>query len=127
MSNELAPLIARLRQFRDERGWRDDHTPKELAISVAIEAGELLARFQWRTGAKIDARDEEAIEAIREEMADVMIYLTQLADELGIDLVDAAFGKIDVNEGRFPPVSTKTRGEPGQPAQTRTVSSRPGP
>jgi NTP pyrophosphatase (non-canonical NTP hydrolase) len=100
-AGELAGLTERLLRFRDEREWREAQTPKNLAMSVAIEAGELLERFQWRPG---DADVEgEALAETTAEMADVFIYLLLLADRLGVDLARAAWDKIEINEGRWPP------------------------
>ncbi len=102
MADEISELIRRLRDFGDRRGWAAEHMPKELAVSLAIEAGELLACFQWRAGGEIDAKDIDAVAAIRGEVADVLIYLLQLADTLGIDPIAAALDKIRINERRFP-------------------------
>jgi NTP pyrophosphatase (non-canonical NTP hydrolase) len=93
-------VIERLRKFRDDRNWAQFHTPKDLAISTSIEAGELLEVFQWKSAeAPIDLG---TIEAVRSEAADVLLYLLLLCDALGVDLVDAAHRKIDRNEVRFP-------------------------
>jgi NTP pyrophosphatase (non-canonical NTP hydrolase) len=96
----LAGLIDRLRQFRDARDWSQFHTPKDLAISVSIEAAELLELFQWRKEA--EPIDATLVEKVRGEAADVFLYLLLLCDQLGIDLVAAANAKIDHNERRFP-------------------------
>ena len=96
----LDQLLDRLRSFRDQRDWGQFHNPKDLAISVSVEAGELLEHFQWRPAdAAIDAR---VAEAIASEAADILIYLALLADRIGFDLLRAAHQKIDENERRFP-------------------------
>ena len=97
-------LALALRRFAAERDWERFHTPKNLAISLAVEAGELLEHFQWGT-------DEEILDraatpgggaAVAEELADVLIYLVRLADILGIDLLAAASSKIAANAERYP-------------------------
>lgn len=85
---------------RDERNWSQFHTAKNLAISVSVEAGELLELFQWRKEGA--APDQAIVEKAAGEAADVFLYLLLLCDHLGIDLLDAADAKIDRNEDRFP-------------------------
>ncbi|MFJ7512571.1 nucleotide pyrophosphohydrolase [Peribacillus simplex] len=86
-------------KFRDERGWQKYHTPKDLAISLSIEASELLENFQWKS-------DQEAIvkniENIKDEMADVLIYLLMLSKELNVDLEKAVETKLQKNAGKYP-------------------------
>jgi NTP pyrophosphatase (non-canonical NTP hydrolase) len=96
----MQELIERLRSFRDNRGWDKFHTPKNLAISVSVEAGELLELFQWRPeDAPLDA---ETVQKISDEVADVLLYLLLLCDKANIDLAAAANRKMDHNENRFP-------------------------
>ena len=100
----LARLLARLRRFRDERDWSQFHTAKDLAISVSVEAGELLELFQWRReGEPVDA---DVREKAASEAADVLLYLLLFCDQAGVDLVAAADAKIDRNERRFPVASS---------------------
>jgi len=103
-------LIQRLRHFRDERDWAQFHSPKNLAISVSIEAAELLERFQWRPEA--NAVTEAELGAIESEIADVYLYLLLLSDALSIDMVDAAHAKITRNEQRFPVGVAKSVAKP---------------
>jgi NTP pyrophosphatase (non-canonical NTP hydrolase) len=96
----LEDLLARLQSFRDRRDWAQFHTPKDLAISASVEAGELLELFQWRPG---DAPlDPDFVAKVASEAADVLIYLVLLADRMEFDLLSAANAKIDENECRFP-------------------------
>jgi NTP pyrophosphatase (non-canonical NTP hydrolase) len=100
----VADLSDRLRAFADERDWQRFHTPKNLAMALAGEVGELLAELQWLT-AEESARvmeDSDAGERVRAEIGDVMIYLTRLADVLGIDIVQAALSKLDDSARRYP-------------------------
>jgi NTP pyrophosphatase (non-canonical NTP hydrolase) len=99
----LEELAGRLRRFAQERDWEQFHTPKNLAMALAGEVGELLAELQWLTGeetAKV-MDDPASASRVRSEVADVMIYLVRLADVLGIDLVDAAANKLDESEQRY--------------------------
>ncbi|MGH3907023.1 MAG: nucleotide pyrophosphohydrolase [Pseudonocardiaceae bacterium] len=106
---DLAQLRLRLRAFAHARDWHRYHGPKNLAISLAIEAGELLECFQWLTDEQArKLKDAPAkVDQIRGELADVLIYLIHLADVLDIDLLSAVQQKIKVNERRYPPKRTK--------------------
>ncbi len=100
----LDDLAADLRRFAEERDWERFHTPKNLAISLAVETGELLEHVQWGSDAELAVRfgTAEGREAIAEEMADVLIYLVRLADVIGVDLLAAASAKIAANAVRYP-------------------------
>lgn len=91
--------------FRDERDWVRFHNPKDLAISISLEASELLEVFQW-SGSDLEAPDKTS--RIREELADVVIYCIYMADTLGIDLASAVSDKIDANDRKYP--ADKARG-----------------
>ena len=95
----LRDIHKRLAQFREKRNWSQFHNPKDLAISVSLEASELLENFQW-SGTDLVAENKK--EAISEELADVMIYCMYLADSLDINLEDAINAKIDKNEKKYP-------------------------
>jgi len=101
---DFRELEERLVAFRNARGWAEYHTPKNLAISAAVELGELLEHFQWESNEEILEAVEEPSrrEAIADEIADVVIYLTLLAHELGIDLEDALKRKIEKNALKYP-------------------------
>lgn len=94
-------LTAALREFAAEREWEQFHTPKNLAMALAGEAGELVAEFQWLTAEESAALDAEQRKAVGEEMADVLIYLCRLADVTGIDLMAAAEAKLEANRSRY--------------------------
>lgn len=100
----LREIEEELVRFRDERNWAKYHTPKNLAISIAVELGELLEHFQWETDDEIIASlgKLEKKDAIADEMADVLIYLVLLAHELGIDLEEAVWRKIRKNAEKYP-------------------------
>lgn len=100
----LDDLARELRRFAAERDWERFHTPKNLAISLAVETGELLEHVQWggdeEIAARFDTPDGRA--AVSEELADVLIYLVRLADLIGVDLLQAASAKIAANAERYP-------------------------
>src|SRR5215510_3514500 len=98
----LATLAERLRRFAAERDWEQFHSPKNLAMALVGEAGELAAEFQWLTEAQSQAPDAAQLARIRAECADVLNYLVRLADKLDIDLIAAAHEKIDDNAQRYP-------------------------
>ncbi|MFN8184437.1 MAG: nucleotide pyrophosphohydrolase [Candidatus Nanopelagicales bacterium] len=94
-------LTQALRQFAAERDWEQFHTPKNLAMAVAGEAGELVAELQWLTPEESAALDADTLAAVSAEMADVLIYLCRLADVLGVDLLAAAEEKVVRNRERY--------------------------
>lgn len=91
--------------FREERDWAQFHNPKDLAISISLEAAELLEVFQWSGQ---DVTVESKTERIKEELADVVIYCIYLADTLGLDMPDAVSSKLDENARKYP--AEKARG-----------------
>jgi len=101
---DFRELEEKLVAFRDARGWAEYHTPKNLAISAVVELGELLEHFQWESDEEIlkAIKDPPKREAIADEIADVIIYLTLLAHELGIELDEAIERKLEKNERKYP-------------------------
>ncbi|OWV13602.1 nucleotide pyrophosphohydrolase [Micromonospora wenchangensis] len=100
----VVELTAQLRRFAEDREWQRFHTPKNLAMALAGEVGELLAELQWLTPdeATLVMADAERGGRVRAEIGDVMIYLTRLADVLGIDLLAAADDKLVEVARRYP-------------------------
>ena len=98
----LADLRERLRRFAAERDWQQFHTPKNLAMSIAIEAAEIMEHFQWLTAAQSAQLDAAARHEVAHEIADVLLYLIRLADVLDIDLPAAAREKIGLNARKYP-------------------------
>jgi dCTP diphosphatase len=94
--------LVKIREFRDAREWMQFHNPKNLAISINLEAAELLEHFQWKTMEESEAHAEVARSEISEEIADVAIYLFELADNLGVDLLAAVNAKLAKNEAKYP-------------------------
>jgi NTP pyrophosphatase (non-canonical NTP hydrolase) len=99
----LAPTVDRLLAFREARDWRQFHRPKELAAALAIEVSELQELFLWRDPETADvvAADTDRLQRVREEVADVAIFLLLLAHDLGINLQEAVGEKIAKNERRY--------------------------
>ncbi|MGB3015234.1 MAG: nucleotide pyrophosphohydrolase [Candidatus Nanopelagicales bacterium] len=97
----LDELTDALRAFAAERDWDQFHTPKNLAMALAGEAGELLAEYQWLTPQESLALDDQKKQAVADEMGDVLIYLVRLADVAGIDLLEAASAKLQRNRRRY--------------------------
>ncbi|KAF0146472.1 MAG: hypothetical protein FD156_140 [Nitrospirae bacterium] len=103
MNKELDTILEQLLKFRRERDWEQFHRPKELAISIVLEAAELLEEFQWKTDKEIKKYlDEGGLENVREEIADIAIYILLLSHDLKIDLPDAIKKKLKKNEVKYP-------------------------
>jgi dCTP diphosphatase len=104
----LTQLRDALRQFAAERDWDQYHSPKNLASALAVEAAELLERFQWLTEDQSRNLPPPELQKVREEMADVLNYLVRLADKLDVNLLEAARDKMKLNEQKYP--ADKARG-----------------
>ncbi len=104
----LDALRDTLRRFAAERDWGQFHSPKNLAMALSVEAAELLEHFQWLTEAESARLSPTRHAQVREELADVLLYLLLLADKLDIDLLAAAGDKIVLNAARYP--AAKVRG-----------------
>lgn len=100
----LEDLAVRVRAFRDARDWKQFHTLRHLIVSLNLEASELLELTQWKDDAQVDAmlRDPQGAEALRDECADVLMYLLLVADTAGIDLAAAVRDKLAKNERKYP-------------------------
>lgn len=101
-TDSMDDLRERLRRFAAERDWEQFHTPKNLAMSVAIEAAEIMEHFQWLTAAQSANLDTAARHEVALEIADVLLYLVRLADVLDVDMVAAAREKIGLNAHKYP-------------------------
>jgi NTP pyrophosphatase (non-canonical NTP hydrolase) len=93
---EMDQAIKRLRQFRDDRDWRQFHNPKDLAMALSIEASELLEAFLWKSP------DDANPEKVKEELADVLAYALLLSDAYGFDAQQIVLEKIERNEKKYP-------------------------
>ena len=106
--NELEEVKIRLRGFAAERDWDQYHSPKNLAMALIVEAAELVEHFQWLKEEESTALAPSKLEEVRQELADIQIYLIRLADKLDIDLMSATDEKIKLNEQKYP--AAKVRG-----------------
>lgn len=109
MGNDFQALTESLRRFTAERDWEQFHSPKNLAMALAAETGELLEHFQWLTEAQSRDLPPDKKHRVAEEIADVQNYLIRLADQLGIDIPAAVHAKIRQNEAKYP--ADKVRGD----------------
>ena len=98
----LEELRGALQRFALDRDWDQFHSPKNLAIALSVEAAELLEHFQWTPESASAALSPDLHAKVREEVADVLLYLIRLADKLNIDLLAAAIDKIQINATKYP-------------------------
>ena len=106
--NELEKLRVRISDFAKERDWNQFHSPKNLSMALIVEAGELVEHFQWMKQEDSFNLPREKFEAVEEELADILVYLVRIADQLDVDLIKAARKKIKSNETKYP--ADKVRG-----------------
>jgi len=107
--SQLESLIQKVNEFRDQRDWRQFHNPKDLALSLSLEAGELMEHFQWKNSEQVQQYLlSGGKQELQKEMADVLIYLLYLSSDLSIDLEKAVLAKLE-EQGRKYPVE-KARG-----------------
>ena len=95
----MKELMNRINQFRDDRDWRKFHNEKDLAISISLEASELLELFQWKKSEEVVA---SSLKEIKEELADVLIYSLMMADNLNLDVEGIIKEKIEINTKKYP-------------------------
>ncbi len=98
----MQELIEKIRAFARDRDWEQFHSPKNLAMALSVEVAEVVEHFQWLTQEESRRLDPAKLREIRQEIGDVMIYLVHLADRLGIDPLQAADEKIQINEKKYP-------------------------
>ena len=98
----MQELIKKIRTFARDRDWEQFHSPKNLAMALSVEVAEVVEHFQWLTQEESTRLDPAKLNEIRQEIADVLIYLARLADCLGIDPLQAADEKIQINEKKYP-------------------------
>ena len=103
----LNDLRAAIRAFARARDWEQFHSPKNLSMALSIEVSEIMEHFQWLTTDQSAQLDAKTKQAVGQEIADVLIYLTRLADVLEIDPLQAAFDKIEINALKYPVEKSK--------------------
>lgn len=100
--DDIETLKHRLRDFAEQRDWDQFHSPKNLSMALIVEAAELVEQFQWLTEEESKQIQGDKLEAVRQELADIQIYLIKIADKLNVDLLDAVEKKIEINEAKYP-------------------------
>ena len=107
--SDIKKLTEKIKQFRDERDWKQFHNHKDMALSLVLEAAEVLEHFQWKSPEEIEKHAKSSKDEISEELADVAMYLFELADNLDIDLPKAIEAKLAKNAQKYP--VEKSRGK----------------
>ena len=105
----MRKIIKKLRKFNSRRNWEQYHSPKNLVMALVVEASELAEHFQWLTEEQSSSLPPDKLAEVREEVGDVLIYLVNLCDKLGIDPLDAACDKLEKNRQKYP--VSKVRGK----------------
>ena len=105
--DSLTELNARLKAFAVARDWEQFHSPKNLAMALSGECGELLEHFQWLTEQQSFEISAQKKQEVAHEMADILIYLLRLSDRLDVDLINAVYAKMAINEKRYPAEKVK--------------------
>lgn len=100
--NDIEKIKLQLREFAQERNWEQYHSPKNLAMALSVEVSEIVEIFQWLTQEESRNLPPDKVEKVKEEIGDVMIFLTSLADKLDIDPIEAAHDKIKINNKKYP-------------------------
>ncbi len=101
MSDSIKELVEKAAAFRDARDWKQFHNPKDLAISISLEAAELLEIFQW-SGADTEADTDKKLAKVKEELADVLMYCFLMADRLDLDISEIVSTKLEANNRKYP-------------------------
>ncbi|MBF0122159.1 MAG: nucleotide pyrophosphohydrolase [Candidatus Omnitrophica bacterium] len=99
---EIAELVQKIKKFRDDRDWKQFHNHKDMALSLVLEAAELLEHFQWKNPEEVKKHARENLEEIADELADIAMYVFELSDNLGIDLKRAMIKKLAKNAQKYP-------------------------
>ena len=108
MEDRLADIAKEVIQFRDERDWKQFHDPKNLSEAICVESAELLEKLLWKTPEETKSLNQTELNGVREEIADIMIFLIYLCDAFNLDLLDAVASKLEVNKAKYP--KEKARG-----------------
>jgi NTP pyrophosphatase (non-canonical NTP hydrolase) len=98
---DISDLQKKIIEFRDERDWKQFHNPKDLAISLSLEASEFLEHFQWKSPEEIDKHLLKHKEDVSDELADVLNYILIIANDLDIDLMQASLKKLAKNSEKY--------------------------
>ena len=101
MNDSLKDLTKKIVEFRDARNWKQFHRPKDMAISISLEAAELLEVFQW-SGADTEVDTEKKLSKVKEELADILIYALLMGNDLGLDIPEIINDKLAENNRKYP-------------------------
>jgi dCTP diphosphatase len=107
--SDIQRITRKIRQFRDERDWKQFHNHKDVALSLVLEASEVLEHFQWKSPKEVEEHGRLEKDELSDELADVAVYLLELADNLGIDLPKAIERKMKKNALKYPVEKAKGR------------------
>jgi dCTP diphosphatase len=107
--SDIQALTQKIKKFRDERDWKQFHNHKDVALSLVLEATEVLEHFQWKSLEEVKKHGEDCKDELSDELADVAIYLLELADNLKIDLPKAIDTKMKKNALKYPVAKAKGR------------------
>jgi len=108
MKDRLTDIMKTVIEFRDERDWKQFHDPKNLSEAVCVESAELLEKLLWKTPEEARNLNQTELSSVREEIADIMIFLIYLCDAFQFDLLDAVANKLELNKAKYP--KEKARG-----------------
>ncbi|NIP19173.1 MAG: nucleotide pyrophosphohydrolase [Xanthomonadales bacterium] len=100
--NDLRQIQQRMNEFVAERDWEQFHSPKNLSMALAVEAGELMEHFQWMTEEDSARLPADKLAEVEFELADILLYLVRIAEQTGIDLLGAVNKKMELNEKKYP-------------------------
>lgn len=109
MKKELSDLTKKILKFRDARNWKQFHNPKDLAISLSLEASEVLEHFQWKSKEEVEQYIKDNKNSIGEELADVLYWVLLMSHDLGIDIIRASENKLKKNIKKYPVQKAKGR------------------
>ena len=107
---EISELVQKIKKFRDDRDWKQFHNHKDMALSLVLEAAELLEHFQWKNSEEVNKHARENLEEIADELADIAMYVFELSDNLGVELKKAMITKLAKNAQKYP--VDKAKGKP---------------
>lgn len=104
INKDFQKILERIKKFRDERDWMQFHNPKDMAAAISIEAGELLEQFLWKNKDEVEEylKDPKNMQEVREEIADIIHYTLELADNLGIDIDEVSENKFKKSALKYP-------------------------
>ncbi len=100
--SEVKKIIEKIKSFRDERDWMQFHDPKNMAVSIILEASELLEHFQWKTKEEVGEYIIQHRNEVQDEIADIALYLFELADNLNVNVIEAMEKKLAKNVKKYP-------------------------